>query len=157
MCGLAGGDPSPPGDNDLDSPDAVWIPNRNGVFLNIAAAFAEGYDCETVVTGFNREEAVEFPDNSREYVEAVNNGFVYSTRSGVRVVSYTLDLSKREILRKGIELSAPLDAIWSCYRGGERMCGACASCRRLKMAIDSLPEGHRPLIEFEDQAEPGGI
>jgi 7-cyano-7-deazaguanine synthase len=135
--------------NRLDSLDAVWVPNRNGVFLNVAAAFAERYGCGTVVTGFNREEAVEFRDNTSEYVDAVNRSFEFSTRNGVRVVSYTLNLSKREILRKGIEIGIPFGTIWSCYRGGERMCGRCASCQRLKSAIDSLPDEQRPLIEFE--------
>lgn len=134
---------------ELDTVENVWIPNRNGVFLNIAAAFAESYGCGTVVTGFNREEAVEFPDNSREFVEAANRSFEFSTRSGVRVVSYTLDLTKREILLAGIELKAPLSVIWSCYRAGTLMCGVCPSCRRLQMAVDALPASKRPVIEFE--------
>ena len=152
--GMRGGDKkSRPADttnvNRLDSLDAVWIPNRNGVFLNVAAAFAERYGCGKVVTGFNRDEAVEFRDNSSEYVDAINRSFEFSTRNGIRVVSYTLNLTKREILRKGIELGVPFGTIWSCYRGGERMCGRCASCQRLKSAIDSLPDEQRPLIEFE--------
>src|SRR5436190_22568071 len=52
----------------LTSLDEGWIPNRNGVFINIAAAYAERYRCDTIVTGFNREEAAEFPDNRAEYV-----------------------------------------------------------------------------------------
>lgn len=143
-------DPGGQADDRLDTLDAVWIPNRNGVFLNVAAAFAESYGCDVVVTGFNREEAVEFPDNSEGFVDAVNDGLRFSTRSGVRVISYTLNLTKREILRRGIELGVPLGTIWSCYRGGERMCGTCASCRRLKTAIDSLPRGDRPAVEFEE-------
>jgi 7-cyano-7-deazaguanine synthase len=127
----------------------VWVPNRNGVFLGVAAAFAERYGCTVVVTGFNREEAAEFPDNSAEYVEAFNRGLEFSTRGAVRVVSYTLHMSKREILRRALEVGVPVGAIWSCYRGGERMCGSCASCRRLKTAIDSLPKGQQPTIEFE--------
>lgn len=138
------------GDGSLDSLDDVWIPNRNGVLLNVAAAFAESFGCTVVITGFNRDEAVEFPDNSPGYVDAVNNGFRYSTRCDVRVVSNTLDLTKREILRKGVELGVPLSVIWSCYRSGERMCGTCASCRRLKTAIDSLPSDERPAIEFSE-------
>lgn len=135
-------------EDDLGSLDGVWIPNRNGVFVNIAAAFAEAYGCDVVVTGFNREEAVEFPDNTPEYVDAVNHSLRFSTRSGVRVVSFTQGLTKRGILRKGVELSVPLGGIWSCYRSGEMMCGTCASCRRLKTALDSLPGDQRPLIEF---------
>lgn len=133
----------------LDTLDAVWVPNRNGVFLNIAAAYAESHACRYVVTGFNRDEAAEFPDNSDEYVTRVNRALDYSTRTGVRVVSYTQDLDKRQILKLGAELRAPLSVIWSCYHSGERMCGRCASCRRLKGALDGVPAEVRPPIEFE--------
>jgi len=145
----AGMQSSGSGEGSLLSLDDVWIPNRNGVFVNIAAAYAERYRCDTIVTGFNREEAEEFPDNSVEYVERVNRALEMSTRNGVRVESFTIDLDKPAIIRMGIELKAPLSIIWSCYRSGERMCGKCASCTRLRAAIGSLPEHDRPRIEFE--------
>lgn len=118
-----------------DTASAVWVPNRNGVFVNIAAAFAEAMNCDTVVAGFNREEAATFPDNSVEFVEAVNTALKYSTRSKVRLVSYTLRLDKREIVRLGKRLKVPFELIWSCYLGGEEMCGKCESCRRFLRAV----------------------
>jgi 7-cyano-7-deazaguanine synthase len=139
----AGADDSP-----LQTLGDVWIPNRNGVFINIAAAYAEARGCDTVVTGFNREEAAEFPDNSREYVARANAALELSTRSRVRVESFTIDLEKRAIVRLGLALKAPLSIVWSCYRSGERMCGECASCARLRAALDSLPAQDRPVIEF---------
>lgn len=141
--GTAGPEPA------LDTVEAVWIPNRNGVFLNAAAAFAESYDCGFVVTGFNREEAQEFSDNSEAYVAHVNHGLELSTQNGVKVVSFTQNLDKREILRLGVELGVPLSVIWSCYRAGARMCGGCASCLRLRQALATLPEETRPPLEFE--------
>ncbi len=128
--------------------DEVWIPNRNGVFINIAASYAEARGFDTIVTGFNREEAVEFPDNGGEFVARVNDALALSTRTGVRVESFTINLDKREIILLGMRLKAPLSIVWSCYRGGERMCGACASCLRLRTALDSLSAGERPVIEF---------
>jgi 7-cyano-7-deazaguanine synthase len=146
--GMQAGAARADGDDALVSLDEVWIPNRNGVFLNVAAAYAERYGCETVVTGFNREEAEEFPDNSAEYVQRVNRSLEMSTRNGVRVESFTIDLDKPAILRLGLELKAPLSIIWSCYRSGERMCGRCASCTRLSAALSSLPATDRPPLEF---------
>jgi 7-cyano-7-deazaguanine synthase len=145
--GAAGGRAAEDGE-DLESLNAVWIPNRNGLFINVAAAFAESYRCGVVVTGFNVEEAAEFPDNGPEFVRAINDGLSYSTRSGVRVVSFTQGLTKREILEKGAELSVPLGGIWSCYASGERMCGVCGSCRRLKGALESIAKDRRPIIDF---------
>jgi 7-cyano-7-deazaguanine synthase len=149
MQGSSAREPRDGGGDSLRSLDEVWVPNRNGVFVNMAAAYAERCACDTIVTGFNREEAVEFPDNSVEYVERVNRALELSTRNRVRVESFTIDLDKRAILRLGLELRAPLSIVWSCYRSGERMCGRCASCARLRGALDSLPSTERPVIEFE--------
>ncbi|HZE96540.1 MAG TPA: 7-cyano-7-deazaguanine synthase, partial [Planctomycetota bacterium] len=65
------------------SAKAVWVPNRNGVFIEVAAAVAEALGADTVLAGFNREEAATFPDNSREYLAAINGALRYSTRSRV--------------------------------------------------------------------------
>ncbi|BAF59583.1 MAG: 7-cyano-7-deazaguanine synthase QueC [Pelotomaculum sp.] len=108
----------------------VWVPNRNGVFINIAAAFAEAYRCDLVVTGFNREEAASFPDNSPEFVVAANASLSYSTLNKVRVASYTQGLNKTEIVKLGMNMGVPFDLIWSCYGGAEKMCRRCESCLR---------------------------
>ena len=115
---------------------AVWVPNRNGVFINIAAAYCEALEAELIFTGFNREEAATFPDNSPGFVDAVNDSLSYSTLSKVKVVSPTSSMDKNEIVRFGIENGAPLEHLWSCYEGGAVMCGRCESCLRLKRALD---------------------
>jgi 7-cyano-7-deazaguanine synthase len=117
------------------SANSVWVPNRNGLFLNIAACYAESLGCEAIVAGFNAEEAQTFPDNSSEYAEAVNRAFDYSTRGMVRVISYTQELTKPQIVQLGAELGLPFDLLWSCYRGEEQMCGRCESCQRLKRGL----------------------
>jgi 7-cyano-7-deazaguanine synthase len=132
----------------LDRLDDVWIPNRNGLFIAAASAFAEAYGCGTVVCGFNREEAVEFPDNSEDFVARTNAALELSTRGGVTVRSDTLNMDKREILRAGIDAGAPLSIVWSCYHSASQMCGRCASCQRLKAALATLPEDERPVVEF---------
>lgn len=131
-----------PAEKSLDDPReaaataaSVWVPNRNGLFINIAACFAESLDCEQVVTGFNREEAATFPDNSIDFTLSINQSLAYSTANGVRVVSYTQRLNKEEIVRLGQRLGVPWHLIWSCYYGGETMCGRCESCRRLVRAM----------------------
>ena len=115
----------------------AWIPNRNCVFLSIGAAYAEALGAESVVIGVNSEEAEVFPDNSRAFIDGMNEVLAVSTLSGVRAVSYTADLSKREIVGLGIEVGAPLETVYSCYKRSEdgRMCGVCQSCVRLKSAL----------------------
>ncbi len=116
---------------------AVWVPNRNGVFLNIAAAVAEGLGAGLVVTGFDREEARTFPDNSEAFIRAANAAFRYSTANGVRVKSFVSALTKPQIVARGRAAGAPLGLVWSCYEGGVVPCGRCESCARSARAFDS--------------------
>lgn len=117
--------------------EAVWVPNRNGVFVNVAAAFAESMGADVVVTGFNAEEAATFSDNSPEFVSAANASLAYSTRSRVRVISYTQDLQKDAIVRLGRSIGAPIPSVWSCYHGRAEHCWRCESCARLERALRS--------------------
>lgn len=114
----------------------VWVPNRNGLFLNIAACFAESHQAEVILTGFNQEEAATFPDNSAPFVDAINRALTYSTRVRPRVESFALPMTKEEIVREGILMNLPFERLWSCYEGGEKQCGACESCLRLKRAYE---------------------
>lgn len=119
-----------------ESAAAVWVPNRNGLFVNIAACFAEALECGLVVAGFNSEEAQTFPDNSVSFVESVNGALAFSTKRRVRVVSYTQRLTKTDIVRLGQRLGVPWRLLWSCYSGGKTMCGKCESCLRFFRAAE---------------------
>jgi 7-cyano-7-deazaguanine synthase len=114
----------------------VWVPNRNALFINIGAVYAEYYGARLIITGFNLEEALEFPDNSVRFVQSINNTLRYSTLTKVEVRSYVANLTKKEIYQLGIKYGAPLQHVYSCYLGGKRMCGKCASCRRLLQATE---------------------
>lgn len=118
-----------------DSAKAVWVPNRNGVMLNIAGAFAESRECNYLVVGFNGEEAATFPDNSLAYVKAMDNAFSYSTQNGVKILAPLIELGKTGIVKKALEEKAPLEYSWSCYHGAEIPCGKCESCRRRMRAF----------------------
>lgn len=114
---------------------AVWVPNRNGVFIEVAAAIAEKQNADWLIVGFNKEEAATFPDNSEDYILAINRALYFSTANQVEVLSPTKTMNKNEILAKAIELDIPLSWLWSCYRGEKQMCGTCESCMRLKRAF----------------------
>lgn len=119
------------------SAKAVWVPNRNGVLINVAAAYAERLSASRVVVGFNAEEAVTFPDNSGAYLGAATEALAYSTAGGrVAVHCYTTEWNKRRIVEelRGLAREFPFDRVWSCYHGGPEPCGACESCRRFERA-----------------------
>lgn len=116
---------------------AVWVPNRNGVLLNVAAAVAESLNADQVVVGFNKEEAQTFPDNSANYLESLNVSFCFSTATHVKVHSYTLDLNKTEIVKLGKNLKINFKELWPCYFVGEKICKQCESCQRFLRAMKS--------------------
>ncbi|MFO1518630.1 MAG: 7-cyano-7-deazaguanine synthase QueC [bacterium] len=129
---------------DLDNPavasasaHAVWVPNRNGLFLNVAACFADRYGAKVLITGFNEEEAATFPDNSAAFTEAVSKSLFYSTEVKTRVESFTQNMTKDQIVKEALELKLPLENLWSCYEGGERPCGTCESCLRTRRAFQN--------------------
>ena len=121
------------------SADAVWVPNRNGVFIAVAAAFAERLGAGRVVVGFNREEARTFPDNSRGFIVAMNRALSFSTRGAVRVESPTAAWDKRRIVREARSRGIPLEPLWPCYEGGRAWCRKCESCRRSLRALGESP------------------
>lgn len=116
---------------------SVWVPNRNGIFINIAAAYAEALGADAVIPGFNAEEAATFPDNSKEFLEKATQSLWYSTSNHVTVGCYTAHLKKPDIVRLGQGLKVPWELIWPCYFSGDKWCGQCESCLRSKRAFAS--------------------
>jgi 7-cyano-7-deazaguanine synthase len=114
----------------------VWVPNRNGILLNIAAGFAEGLSADAIVPGFNAEEAATFPDNSEAFMGALDSAFQFSTATGVKVICFSSALDKAEIVKKSISLKVPLKDLWPCYMDGLDICRSCESCQRFLRALE---------------------
>ncbi len=129
-----------------ESAEKVWVPARNVVFLSIAAAIAENYDYDVIVAGFDAEEAATFPDNTAEFVESFNGMLKLGTLSQPRVYAPLISFDKTEIVKKGIEIDAPMEWSWSCYEGKEKPCGVCESCLRRERAFE-LAGAKDPLLE----------
>jgi 7-cyano-7-deazaguanine synthase len=120
-----------------ESARAVWVPNRNGALIAMAATWAESMGASRVVVGFNREEAATFPDNSAGFLEATNRALAFSTANRVRVMSPTSEFDKVEIVRAAMRENVPIELCWSCYLGEKESCGTCESCRRFERAVNA--------------------
>jgi 7-cyano-7-deazaguanine synthase len=126
---------------------AEWVPNRNAVFVNIGAAFAESMAYGAIIIGINKEEAERYPDNSMAFLERSAGLLEYSTLNKPKVLSYSVDKSKREIYPLLLENAISVgienikEYIWSCYDSYEKMCGECESCLRLKAVISEYGQG----------------
>ena len=130
-----------------ESAKAVWIPNRNGLFLNIAAAVADSCGYDYILYGANKDEGETFPDNTEEFRRQVTKVFETSTQVKPKVVAPLINYTKDDIVRIAIECNMPLGLVWSCYKSGKYHCGECESCRHLKNALKA---NHREdIIVFE--------
>ena len=114
---------------------AVWVPNRNGLFINLAATLAESKNIDHIILGFNIEEATTFADNSEDFIKAINLALEYSTQNKIKVISPTSPLNKIEIVKKLVENGFDFSLLWSCYDSHTTHCGHCESCARLKRAL----------------------
>lgn len=122
-------------DNPEQSAKLVWVPNRNGLFLNIAGCFADAQNFTHIIIGANKEEGATFPDNTQDFIDSVNREFEYSTLKRPKVIAPLINSDKNDIVRLALEHGIPLEYVRSCYKGGEKHCGVCESCTRLKNAL----------------------
>jgi len=114
---------------------STYVPFRNGVFLSVAAAIAEALEAKRIFIGVNQVDFSGYPDCREEFVQAMQKAISLGTKMGdeLRIEAPLLNLTKAQIVKLGIELNSPFHLTWSCYRGGEKACGRCASCQlRLK-------------------------
>ena len=115
--------------------DSVWVPNRNGLFLNIAGSFADAQGYDYIIFGANKEEGQTFPDNTKEFTDRINAEFDFSTTKHPKVIAPLINSDKNDIVKQALAHSLPLELVHSCYNNSERNCGICESCTRLKNAL----------------------
>jgi 7-cyano-7-deazaguanine synthase len=122
------------GSKPRSGPPATYVPFRNGIFLALAAAWAEARGIKDLVCGFHAEDSPNYPDTTMDFVRAMEKAVRAGTKAAFgapppRIVAPLLGLSKTEIIRLGLELGADYSLSVSCYAGAERPCGVCSSCR----------------------------
>src|SRR5437870_8026342 len=109
----------------------TYVPFRNAHFLSVAVSWAEVIGARRVFIGAVAEDSSGYPDCRPEYyrvfAELVRAGTRPETQIGI--VTPVIELRKSEIVRRGIELGAPLHLTWSCYQFEDAACGVCDSCR----------------------------
>lgn len=132
-----------------------YVPFRNGTFLAIAAGWAEVIGAERIYVGAVEEDSSGYPDCRSIFFDACEKAIQLGTKPETTINIHTpvISLKKSEIVRRSLELGAPLALTWSCYKSEEIACGECDSCAlRLRGfeqagAIDPLEYLRRPHYE----------
>jgi 7-cyano-7-deazaguanine synthase len=109
----------------------TYVPFRNAHFLSAAVSWAEVIGANAIFIGAVAEDSSGYPDCRPEYYRAFENLIREGTRPETRIeiVTPVIAMRKSEIVRRGLELGAPLGRTWSCYQFEDEACGVCDSCR----------------------------
>ncbi len=117
---------------DLESKEipTSYVPFRNANMLAIATSWAEVLQANSIYVGAVFEDSSGYPDCRPEFFAAFEKTIDAGTKpdTNIKIVTPIIHLSKAEIVRKGIELNAPLELSWSCYQNEDSACGKCDSC-----------------------------
>ena len=117
---------------DLESKEipTSYVPFRNAHLLAIATSWAEVIGAGRIYIGAVAEDSSGYPDCRPEFYEAYQRAIAVGTKpeTKIEIVTPVIKLRKSEIVRRGLELEAPLDLSWSCYKREDVACGECDSC-----------------------------
>ena len=129
-----------------------YVPFRNANILSIATSWAEVIGATRIFIGAVEEDSSGYPDCRQEFYEAFNKVIELGTKpeTKIKIETPIIHLKKWQIVKKGVELNAPLELTWSCYQFEDEACGICDSCalrlRGFQMAgiEDPIPYKQKP-------------
>ena len=117
---------------DLDSKEipTSYIPFRNTNILSACVSWAEVLGVNAIFIGAVFEDSSGYPDCRPDFFKAFEDVIEQGTKpeTSIKIITPLIHLSKAEIVKKGVELQAPLHLTWSCYQNEDEACGVCDSC-----------------------------
>ena len=108
----------------------TYVPFRNANILSIAVSWGEAIGAGLIYVGMMEEDSAGYPDCTEDFINAFNNMMKVGTRpeTNIELIAPLIHMTKGEVIKNGLELGAPLELTWSCYRNEEKACGKCESC-----------------------------
>lgn len=145
---LEGSEAVPEGNYNEENMKSTVVPFRNGIMLAIAAGIAESNQLRRVMMANHGGDHTIYPDCRPEFVNAMSAATRTGTFEKVEVWAPYTDISKADIARRGNALGINYAETWSCYKGGEKHCGKCGTCRERKEALHDA--GIADTTEYEE-------
>lgn len=145
---LEGAAAIPEGNYDDENMRSTVVPFRNGIMLSIAIGIAESNSLKYVMMANHSGDHAIYPDCRPEFVANMAKAAEAGTYNNVEILSPYTNLTKTEIALKGKALGIDYSQTWSCYKGGEKHCGKCGTCRERREALRLA--GIVDTTEYED-------
>lgn len=132
---LSGADDIPEGNYDDENMKSTVVPFRNGIMLAVACGLAESRGLKHVLIANHGGDHAIYPDCRREFVDAMSGAMEAGTYDRISIIAPYTDITKGEIASIGKRIGVDYSRTYSCYKGGERHCGLCGTCRERKEAM----------------------
>ena len=132
---LEGADAIPEGHYSSENMASTVVPFRNGIMLSIACGIAESRGLRKVMIANHGGDHTIYPDCRPAFIASMSQAMKNGTDTNVAICAPYTNLSKSDIARKGKSLHIDYGETWSCYKGGEKHCGKCATCIERKEAL----------------------
>lgn len=140
---LQGADAIPEGNYDEANMLSTVVPFRNGIMLSIAAGIAESNGLRYVMLANHAGDHTIYPDCRPQFVDAMSAAIEAGTYEGIKVHAPYTRITKTDIVRHGAALGIDYSETWSCYKGGDKHCGKCGTCReRIEAFREAGVEDH---------------
>tara|TARA_B100001093_G_scaffold242919_1_gene232723 strand:- start:452 stop:1108 length:657 start_codon:yes stop_codon:yes gene_type:complete len=125
-----------------ESMKATVVPNRNMILLALAAGYALSVDFDTIAYAAHAGDHTIYPDCRPAFADAMETALSLADWKNLDLHRPFVNLSKADLVKKGMELGAPLHLSWSCYAGRKLHCGKCGTCveRKEAFAIAKVPD-----------------
>ena len=122
-----------------DAQTVNYVPFRNQMLLTICCALAESVNADTVFHGAAQVDTqAGYWDGSMEFLEGINSLTALNRKHRITIEAPLIEMSKREIIKWGLDLGVNYEHTWTCYEGKEKACGECTACSsRLQGFIDA--------------------
>lgn len=130
-----------------DPQPATYVPNRNMIFLALAAAHAESHGAGDVYYGAQRHDLYGYWDTTPDFLARLNQVYALNRKTPVRIHAPFVQQSKADLLRMGLVLGVDYTQTWSCYAGTARACGRCPTCAERLQAFAEV--GMTDPIQYE--------
>ncbi len=132
---LSGAEAIPEGHYADENMKSTVVPFRNGIMLSIAIGLAESNDLHQVMMANHGGDHAVYPDCRPEFVAAIDATSQAGTYEHIRVVTPYTNLTKTDIVKKGLSFGIDYKKTWSCYKGEDIHCGCCGTCVERKEAF----------------------
>jgi 7-cyano-7-deazaguanine synthase len=136
----------------------TYVPFRNGIFLALAAGWAEVEGIKDIICGFNIIDSPHYPDTRKQFVEAMEEAINQGTKASLneqkmRILAPFVKMKKSQIIKEGLSLGADYSYSVSCYSGEEIPCQKCSSCFLRQKAWEEVGQRDPLILRLEKEGK----